>query len=83
MKIILTPQEVVKMSKNKVDECFDIFKEPLNLEEASSLIKILTPRLENIICNRLEENIYDELMDKNGAHDLIDESLSNFKTNNI
>jgi len=42
MKIILTPQDVVKMSENKVDECFDIFKEPLNLEEAISLIKILT-----------------------------------------
>jgi hypothetical protein len=78
MKIILTPQDVVKMSKNKVDECFDIFKEPLNLEEARSLIKILTPRLENIISNRLEEAIYDELMDKNEGHELIDEKLSNF-----
>jgi len=83
MKIILTPQDVVKMSENKVDECFDIFKEPLNLEEARSLIKILTPRLENIISNRLDECIYDELMDKNEGHDLIDKSLSNFKTNNI
>jgi len=78
MKIILKPEDVVKMSKNKVDECFDIFKEPLTLEEARSLIKILTPRLEDIISNKLEEEIYDELMDKNGAHDLIDESLSNF-----
>lgn len=78
MKIILKPEDVVKMSKNKVDECFDIFKVPLNLMEASSLIKILTPRLENIISNRLEEAIYDELMDKNEGHDLIDEILSNF-----
>jgi hypothetical protein len=78
MKIILTPQDVVKMSNNKVDECFAIFKEPLNLEEARSLIKILTPRLENIISNRLEEAIYDELMDKNEGHELIDEKLSNF-----
>lgn len=65
MKIILTPEDVVKMSKNKVDECFDIFKKPLNLEEASSLIKILTPGLEDIVSNTLEEAIYDELMDKN------------------
>ena len=66
MKIILTPQEVVKMSKNKVDENPDLFKESLTLEEASSLVKILIPRLENIICNRIEENIYDDLMDING-----------------
>ena len=66
MKIILTPQDVVKMSKNKVDENPDLFKEPLTLEEASSLVKILIPRLENIICNRIEENIYDDLMDING-----------------
>jgi len=78
MKIILKPEDVVKMSKNKVDECFDVFKEPLTLEEARSLIKILTTRLEDVISNELEEAIYDELMDKNKAHDLIDESLSNF-----
>ena len=69
MKIILTPQEVVKMSKYKVDENPDLFKEPLTLEEARSLIKILTPRLENIISNRIEENIYDDLMDINGHND--------------
>lgn len=69
MKIILTPQEVVKMSKNKVDENPDLFKESLTLEEASSLVKILIPRLENIICNRIEENIYDDLMDIHGHND--------------
>ena len=69
MKIILTPQDVVKMSKNKVDENPDLFKEPLTLEEASSLVKILIPRLENIICNRIEENIYDDLMDIHGHND--------------
>lgn len=69
MKIILTPQEVVKMSKNKVDENPDLFKESLSLEEASSLVKILIPRLENIICNRIEENIYDDLMDIHGHND--------------
>lgn len=69
MKIILTPQDVVKMSKYKVDENPDLFKEPLSLEEASSLVKILIPRLENIICNRIEENIYDDLMDINGHND--------------
>lgn len=69
MKIILTPQEVVKMSNYKVDENPDLFKEPLSLEEASSLVKILIPRLENIMCNRIEENIYDDLMDINGHND--------------
>lgn len=78
MKIILTPQDVVKMSKNKVDECFDIFKEPLNLEEANSLINAVLPQLEQIISNTLEEQIYDDLMDKNEGHDWIDEKLSNF-----
>ena len=69
MKIILKPKDVVKMSKHKVDENPDLFKEPLTLEEARSLIKILTPRLENIISNRIEENIYDDLMDINGHND--------------
>jgi len=82
MKIILTPQDVVKISENKVDECFDIFKVPLNLMEASSLIKILTPRLENIISNRLEEAIYDELMDKNEGFEWLDDVLLDFKNNN-
>ena len=78
MKINLTPEDVVKMSKNKVDECFDIFKEPLNLKEATSLIDAILPQLEQMISNTLEEQIYDDLMDKNGGHDFIDESLSNF-----
>jgi hypothetical protein len=82
MKIILKPEDVVKMSKNKVDECFDIFKVPLNLMEASSLIKILTPRLENIISNRLDEAIYDELMDKNEGFEWLDDVLSDFKNKN-
>lgn len=69
MKINITPQEVVKMSENKVDENPDLFKEPLNLEEASSLVKILIPRLENIMCSTIEENIYDDLMDINGHND--------------
>jgi DNA-binding IscR family transcriptional regulator len=78
MKINLTPQEVVKMSENKVDECFDIFKEPLNLEEANSLINAVLPQLKQMISNTLEEQIYDDLMDKNEGHDWIDEKLSNF-----
>lgn len=78
MKINLTPQDVVKISENKVDECFDIFKEPLNLEEANSLINAVLPQLEQMISNTLEEQIYDDLMDKNGGHDWIDEKLSNF-----
>lgn len=82
MKIILKPEDVVKMSKNKVNECSDIFKVPLNLMEASSLIKILTPRLENIISNRLEEAIYDDLMDKNEGFEWLDDVLSDFKNKN-
>ena len=78
MKINLTPQDVVKISENKVDECFDIFKEPLNLEEANSLINAVLPQLEQMISNTLEEQIYDDLMDKNEGHDWIDEKLSNF-----
>jgi hypothetical protein len=82
MKIILKPEDVVKISKHKVDECFDMFKVPLNLMEASSLIKILTPRLENIISNTLEEAIYDELMDKNEGFEWLDDVLSDFKNKN-
>lgn len=70
MEINLTPEDVVKMSKNKVDECFDIFKEPLNLEEATSLINAILPQLEQMISNTLEEQIYDDLMDKNGLNDI-------------
>ena len=29
MKINITPQDIVKMSENKVDECHDIFKKPI------------------------------------------------------
>ncbi len=76
MEINLTPQDVVKMSENKVNECFDIFKEPLNLEEASSLINAILPQLEQVISDTLQEQIYDDLMDKNGGHDWIDEKLS-------
>ncbi len=76
MEINLTPQDVVKMSEIKVNECFDIFKEPLNLEEASSLINAILPQLEQVISDTLQEQIYDDLMDKNGGHDWIDEKLS-------
>lgn len=81
MEINLTPQDVVKMSENKVNECFDIFKEPLNLEEANSLINAILPQLEQVISDTLQEQIYDDLMNKNSGHDWIDEKLSNFKEN--
>ena len=49
MEINITPQEIVKMSKDKVDECNDIFKKPLNLTEASKLLNAVLPQLEQKI----------------------------------
>ncbi len=78
MKIKITPQEIVKMSKNKVDECYDIFKKPLNLTEASKLLNAVLPQLEQKISDMLQEQIYDDLMDKNGGHDWIDKKVTKY-----
>ena len=68
MEINITPQEIVKMSKDKVDECNDIFKKPFNLTEAS--------KLEQKISDMMEEEIYDELMHKNDGHGYIFKQLT-------
>jgi len=78
MEINITPQEIVEMSKNKVDECYDIFKKPLNLTEASKVLNAVLPQLEQKISDMMEEEIYDELMDKNGGHDWIDEKVTKY-----
>ena len=78
MKINITPQDIVKMSKDKVNECNDIFKKPLNLTEASKVLNAVLPQLEQKISDMMEEEIYDELMDKNGGHDWIDEKLTKY-----
>ena len=78
MKINITPQDIVKMSEDKVDECFDIFKKPLNISEASNLLNAILPQLEQKISDMLQEQIYDDLMDKNGGHDWIDEQLTKY-----
>ncbi len=76
MKIKITPQEIVKMSKNKVDECHDIFKKPLNLTDASKVLNALLPQLEQKISDMMEEEIYDELMNKNDGHGYIFKQLT-------
>ncbi len=76
MKIKITPQEIVKMSKNKVDECHDIFKKPLNLTDASKVLNALLPQLEQKISDMMEEEIYDELMHKNDGHGYIFKQLT-------
>ena len=78
MEINITPQDIVKMSKDKVDECNDIFKKPLNMTEASNLLNAVIPQLEQKISDMLQEQIYDDLMDKNGGHDWIDEKLTKY-----
>jgi DNA-binding IscR family transcriptional regulator len=78
MKINITPQDIVKMSEDKVDECFDIFKKPLNISDASNLLNAILPQLEQKISDMLQEQIYDDLMDKNGGHDWIDEQLTKY-----
>jgi len=78
MEINITPQDIVKMSKDKVDECNDIFKKPLNMTEASNLLNAVLPQLEQKISDMLQEQIYDDLMDKNGGHDWIDEKLTKY-----
>jgi len=78
MKINITPQDIVKMSEDKVDECNDIFKKPLNISDASNLLNAILPQLEQKISDMLQEQIYDDLMDKNGGHDWIDEQLTKY-----
>ena len=78
MKINITPQDIVKMSKDKVDECNDIFKKPLNLTDASKLLNAVLPQLEQKISDMMQEQIYDDLMDKNGGHDWIDEKVTKY-----
>ncbi len=78
MEINITPQEIVKMSKNKVDECYDIFKKPLNLTEASKVLNAVLPQLEQKISDMMEEEIYDELMHKNDGHGYIFKQLTKY-----
>ena len=78
MEINITPQDIVEMSKDKVDECNDIFKKPFNLTDASKLLNAVLPQLEQKISDMLQEQIYDDLMDKNGGHDWIDEKLTKY-----
>jgi hypothetical protein len=75
MIINITPQDIVEMSKNKVDECYDIFKKPLNITEATNLLHGILSQLEQKMSDMLQEQIYDELMDKNGGHDWIEKEL--------
>lgn len=78
MEINITPQDIVEMSKDKVDECNDIFKKPLNLTDASKVLNAVLPQLEQKISDMMQEQIYDELMDKNGGHDWIDEKVTKY-----
>jgi DNA-binding IscR family transcriptional regulator len=78
MEINITPQDIVEMSKDKVDECNDIFKKPLNMTEASNLLNAVLPQLEQKISDMLQEQIYDDLMYKNDGHDWIDEKLTKY-----
>ena len=78
MEINITPQDIVGMSKDKVDECNDIFKKPLNLTDASKLLNAVLPQLEQKISDMMQEQIYDDLMDKNGGHDWIDEKVTKY-----
>ncbi len=78
MEINITRQDIVGMSKDKVDECNDIFKKPLNLTDASKLLNAVLPQLEQKISDMMQEQIYDELMDKNGGHDWIDEKVTKY-----
>lgn len=76
MIINITPQDIVKMSKDKVNECNDIFKKPLNITEATNLLHGILSQLEQKMSDMLQEQIYDDLMDKNGGHDWIDEQVA-------
>ena len=78
MIINITPQEIVKMSKDKVDECYDIFKKPSNITEATNLLHGILSQLEQKMSDMLQEQIYDDLMDKNGGHDWIDEKVTKY-----
>ena len=76
MTINITPQEIVEMSKDKVDECNDIFKKSLNLTEASKVLNGILPQLEQKISDMMQEEIYDELMDKNDGYGYIFKQLT-------
>ncbi len=76
MEINITLQDIVGMSKDKVDECNDIFKKPLNLTDASKLLNAVLPQLEQKISDMMQEEIYDELMDKNDGHGYIFKQLT-------
>jgi len=76
MTINITPQDIVKMSKNKVDENHDIFKKHLNITEATNLLNGILSQLEQKISDMLQEEIYDELMDKNEGYDWIDKQVT-------
>jgi len=78
MEINITPQDIVKMSENKVEECFDIFQTPLNIKEAKVLLNAILPQLEQQVSNMLQEQIYDDLMDKNGGHDWIEKKVTKY-----
>lgn len=78
MEINITPQDIVKMSENKVEECFDIFQKPLNISESNNLLNAILPQLEQKMSDMLQEQIYDELMDKNGGHDWIGEKVTKY-----
>ena len=74
--INITPQDIVKMSKDKVDENHDIFKKHLNITEATNLLHGILSQLDQKISDMMEEELYDELMDKNGGHDWIDKQVT-------
>jgi len=76
MIINITPQDIVKMSEDKVDENYDIFKKPLNLTDASKVLNAVLPQLEQKISDMLDEEIYDELMHKNDGHGYIFKQLT-------
>ena len=76
MIINITPQDIVKMSEDKVDENHDIFKKPLNLTDASKVLNAVLPQLEQKISDMLDEEIYDELMHKNDGHGYIFKQLT-------
>lgn len=78
MEINITPQDIVKMSENKVEECFDIFQKPLNISESNNLLNAILPQLEQKMSDMLQEQIYDDLMDKNGGHDWIDKKVTKY-----
>ena len=51
-------------------------KKHLNITEATNLLHGILSQLEQKISDMMEEEIYDELMDKNGGHDWIDKQVT-------